>query len=138
MAVVVQALVPADASAVVFTRHPVTGREDQLVITSARGLGDAMVAGTITPDTLVVDRSSGTVVEFVPGDGANGANGGTSEPVLAPAALAELVALSLAVEVDFGRAVDIEAALAGRDWYLLQARPITTAGPAVGPAGTRA
>ena len=43
MAVVVQALVPADASAVVFTCHPVTGREDQLVLTSTRGLGDEMV-----------------------------------------------------------------------------------------------
>lgn len=130
MAVVVQGLVPADASAVVFTRHPVTGREDQLVITSARGLGDAMVAGTITPDTLVVDRSTGAVIEFVPGDGAaDGAAHGAAEPVLEPAALSELLRLSLAVEQDFGRAVDIEAALAGGNWYLLQARPITTGAP---------
>ena len=119
MAVVVQALVPADAAAVVFTRHPVTGRDDQLVITAARGLGDAMVAGTITPDTLVIDRATKAVVDFDPGEG-------DGEPVLPAAAVAELVELSLAVERDFGRAVDIEAALAGRDWYLLQARPITT------------
>ena len=58
MAIVVQALVPATSAAVVFTRHPVTGRTDQLVITSVRGLGDAMVSGTVTPDTWVVDRSS--------------------------------------------------------------------------------
>lgn len=124
MAVVVQALVPADASAVVFTRHPVTGRDDHLVITSAKGLGDAMVAGTITPDTLVVDRSTGAVLEFAPGDWTDA---GAGEPVLDDGALAQLVALSLAVEGGFGSAVDIEAALAGRDWYLLQARPITTA-----------
>ena len=131
MAVVVQALVPADASAVVFTRHPVTGREDRLVITSARGLGDAMVSGTITPDTIVVDRSTGAVLEFVPGDGTDDGEGhGASGPVLEPAALSELVRLSLAVERDFERAVDIEAALADGDWYLLQARPITTAGAA--------
>lgn len=119
MAVVVQALVPADASAVVFTRHPVTGRDDQLVITSARGLGDAMVAGTITPDTLVVDRATKAVVEFTPGEG-------PGEPVLRAAAISELVELSLAVERDFGRAVDIEAAISGGSWFLLQARPITT------------
>jgi rifampicin phosphotransferase len=124
MAVVVQALVPADAAAVVFTRHPVTGREDQVVITAARGLGDAMVAGTITPDTLVIDRATGAVVEFSPGEG-------SGEPVLRAAALSELVDLSLAVERDFGRAVDIEAALTGENWYLLQARPITT-GAALG------
>jgi len=119
MAVVVQALVPADASAVVFTRHPVTGRDDELVITSTHGLGDAMVAGTITPDTLVVDRATGEVVEFAPGEGIDA-------PVLSPGAVAELVTLSVAVERDFGRAVDIEAALAGGTWFLLQARPITT------------
>ena len=119
MAVVVQALVPADAAAVVFTRHPVTGREDQLVITAARGFGDAMVAGTMTPDTFVIDRATGAVVEFAPGEG-------SGEPVLQAAALSELVELSLAVEQDFGRAVDIEAAMTGLEWYLLQARPITT------------
>ena len=122
MAVVVQALVPADASAVVFTRHPVTGREDRIVLTSTRGLGDAMVAGTITPDTTVVDKTSGTVLEYDPGDGSDAAAG----PALAPAVLAELVALCLAVEERFGAAVDVEAAHAGGAWYLLQARPITT------------
>jgi pyruvate,water dikinase len=124
MAVVVQALVPADAAAVVFTRHPVTGREDQLVITAARGLGDAMVAGTMTPDTFVIDRATGAVVELTPGEG-------SGEPVLDAGELSGLVELSLAVERDFGRAVDIEAALTGQDWYLLQARPITT-GAAMG------
>jgi phosphoenolpyruvate synthase/pyruvate phosphate dikinase len=61
------------------------------------------------------------VLELMPGEG-----GG--KPVLAPAALSELVELSLAVERDFERPVDIEAALTGATWYLLQARPITTAG----------
>ena len=123
MAVVVQALVPADASAVAFTRHPVTGREDQLVITAARGLGDAMVAGEITPDTLVVDKSTRAVVEFVPAEG-------FGDAILAKPVLDDLVEIALAVERDFGRAVDIEAALVERRWYLLQARPITTGSPA--------
>jgi rifampicin phosphotransferase len=123
MAVVVQALVPADASAVVFTRHPVTNRDDEIVITSAPGLGDAMVSGTITPDTLIVDKATGEVEEFAAGEHSGG-------PALGDAELASLVELSLAVERDFGRAVDIEAALAGGTWYLLQARPITTGSPA--------
>ena len=58
MAVVVQALVPAIAAAVAFTRHPVTGRSDQLLINSAPGLGEAMVSGLVTPDTIVVDKAS--------------------------------------------------------------------------------
>jgi pyruvate,water dikinase len=119
MAVVVQSLVPADASAVAFTRHPVTGREDQLVLTAVRGLGDAMVAGTVTPDTYVIDKTSGAVLAFEPGEG-------PATPALSARALDELVRLCLAVEERFGQAVDIEAAMAGETWYLLQARPITT------------
>lgn len=122
MAVVVQALVPAEVAAVVFTRHPVTGREDQLVATSVRGLGEAMVAGTITPDTYVVDKASRAVVQLERGEDPLG-------PSLEGPTLAELVAVALAVEDRFGAAVDIEAAFAAGRWYLLQARPITTGAP---------
>lgn len=130
MAVVVQALVPAAASAVVFTRHPVTGRDDQLVVTAVRGLGDAMVSGTVTPDTYVVDRSSRTVVLFEPGEDQRGR-------ALAPDVLAELIDLCVDVESKFGQAVDVEAAYAGERWYLLQARPITT-GAANAPGASAA
>ncbi|HYK94728.1 MAG TPA: PEP/pyruvate-binding domain-containing protein [Candidatus Dormibacteraeota bacterium] len=122
MAVVVQSLVPADASAVAFTRHPVTGRDDQMVVTAVRGLGDAMVAGTVTPDTYVIDKASGAVLVFEPGEG-------LETPALSPAALDELVRLCLDVEARYGRAVDIEASMAATTWYLLQARPITTGAP---------
>ena len=123
MAVVVQALVPAEAAAIVFTRHPVTGREDQLVLTAVRGLGDAMVSGTVTPDTYVVDKASRSTVEVERGEDPTG-------PALDTAGLADIVALSLAVEEGFGVPVDIEAAQAAGLWYLLQARPITTLAPA--------
>ena len=119
MAVVVQRLVPASAAAVVFTRHPVTGRDDQIVITAVRGLGDEMVAGTVTPDTIVIDRSTLAVVEESLGDRGGG-------PALDPARVRELAELALRVESGFGAAVDIEAAVGGGEWFLLQARPITT------------
>jgi phosphoenolpyruvate synthase/pyruvate phosphate dikinase len=117
MAVVVQSLVPADAAAVAFTRHPVTGREDQLVVTAVKGLGDAMVSGTVTPDTYVIEKATLRTVELTPGDGPR---------ALDDASLAELAALCLRVEAGFGAAVDIEAAIAEGTWFLLQARPITT------------
>ncbi len=123
MAVVVQALVPADAAAVAFTRHPVTGREDQLVITAVRGLGDAMVTGTVTPDTYVVDKVSRTTLELEPGEDPAG-------PALDDRALADLIDLALSVEAGFETPVDIEAARALGGWYLLQARPITALAPA--------
>ena len=117
MAVVVQSLVPADAAAVAFTRHPVTGREDQLVITAVRGLGDAMVSGLVTPDTYVIRKSDLAIEELTPGDG---------DRALDDDAVKELAALSVRVEAGYGRAVDIEAATTAGTWYLLQARPITT------------
>jgi pyruvate,water dikinase len=119
MAVVVQALVPARAAAIVFTRHPVSGRSDQLLINAAPGLGEAMVSGMITPDTIVVDKATRTVVEFTPGDSGDG-------PVLTDDVRDALVGICLEVEGAFGAAVDIEAAHAADGWYLLQARPITT------------
>lgn len=119
MAVVVQALVPAQAAAIVFTRHPVSGRSDQLLINAAPGLGEAMVSGLVTPDTIVVDKATRTVSEFTPGDSGGG-------PVLAHDVRDELVGLSIEVERAFGAPVDIEAAHADDGWYLLQARPITT------------
>lgn len=123
MAVVIQALVPADAAAVVFTRHPVTNRDDQLVITAVRGLGEAMVAGTVTPDTWVVDRASRAVLTFEPGDGAEG-------EALDPESLGDLVGVSLEIEARFEHPVDVEAAVARGTWYVLQARPITSGAPA--------
>ena len=136
MAVVVQALVPAEAAAVVFTRHPVTRREDQLVINALRGLGEPMVSGAATPDTYVVDKVSHEVHEFSPGDAGerlfaiDGSVTRDADPArgaaLDAASLRDLVALTLQVERAFGAAVDVEAAYAGGQWYLLQARPITT------------
>lgn len=136
MAVVVQALVPAEASAVVFTRHPVTGRDDQVLVTAIRGLGEPMVSGLATPDTIVVDRATRAVVESEPGRPGPRLfmrPGGLVEmpdpgtgPALDQDALDELVGLALAVDEAYGDRVDIEAARAGGRWLLLQARPITT------------
>jgi pyruvate,water dikinase len=122
MAVVVQQLVPADAAAVAFTRHPVTGRDDQVVLTAVRGLGDAMVSGTVTPDTYVVDRASRDVTEFTPGD--------DPERAFDDRGLASLVDLVLEVEARYGAPVDVEAAMSRGRWYLLQARPITASATA--------
>jgi rifampicin phosphotransferase len=136
MAVVVQALVPADSAAVVFTRHPVTGRGDQVLINATAGLGEPMVAGTMTPDTILVDKASRAVIDYRPGaageilvaleTGLVRQPSRPGSPALDDVALEELVTLACAVERRFGASVDLEAARSGGRWYLLQARPITT------------
>ena len=120
MAVVVQALVPARAAAIVFTRHPVSGRSDQLLINAAPGLGEAMVSGMITPDTIVVSKADAR------GGRVHARATQVEGPRSATTPVDALVGLSLEVERAFGAPVDIEAALADDGWYLLQARPITT------------
>jgi len=134
MAVVVQALIPAEASAVVFTRHPVTGRDDVL-INAIRGLGEPLVSGTATPETIVVERAGRTIVERVPGDHGRRLfvrdghpveeTDSSHDPVLTDAAAVELARIALDIEAGSGQPVDIEACLLGDRWILLQARPIT-------------
>jgi pyruvate,water dikinase len=116
MAVVVQRLIPADAAAVAFTRHPVTGRADVVYLNAVRGLGEALVSGTATPDEVVLSKADLAVLEVVIGG---------DERVLTDDQLRDLGRLSIDLERRFGGAIDIEAAHADGQWYVLQARPIT-------------
>jgi pyruvate,water dikinase len=59
LAVVVQILIPADAAGILFTANPMTGQRNQAAINAAWGLGEAIVGGLVTPDTLMVDRAVG-------------------------------------------------------------------------------
>ena len=67
MAVVVQEMVQADKSGVMFTVDPIRNRRTCMVIEGAPGLGEAIVSGEVTPDHYVVSRDDGSVVEsFIP------------------------------------------------------------------------
>ncbi|MBT2408827.1 PEP/pyruvate-binding domain-containing protein [Streptomyces sp. ISL-21] len=139
LAVVVQELVAADAAGVMFTVDPLGGRADRLVVNAAWGLGEAVVSGLVTPDTLLVDRTSLAVVEeriaakevmTVP------TAEGTAEqpvpadlreaPVLSAPEAGELARLGLAIEELYGEPRDVEWAREAGSFRILQARPITT------------
>ena len=57
IAVVVQQLVKAESSGVLFTANPVTGQRDEAMLTAAWGLGEAIVGGMVTPDTFIVNKT---------------------------------------------------------------------------------
>jgi pyruvate,water dikinase len=63
--VVVQALLDPETAGVMFTQNPVTGADERM-IEASWGLGEAVVAGQVIPDTYRVDRS-GQVLERTPG-----------------------------------------------------------------------
>jgi pyruvate,water dikinase len=139
LAVVVQQMAPATAAGVLFTVNPVNGALDELVINATWGLGEALVSGQVTPDTIIVDKQSGAVKQVVIGDKlvmTTAAEHGTVEMPLAAelrtqqaVSAAEVAALAQwgrRLEEHFGTPQDVEWAIAGGEVVLLQARPITT------------
>jgi len=68
IAVVVQQLVPAEAAGVAFTANPVTGARDELMINAAWGLGEAIVSGRVTPDTIVIHKPDAAIASEQIGD----------------------------------------------------------------------
>lgn len=149
LAVVVQTLVPAQAAGVLFTANPVTGARDQALLTAAWGLGEALVGGLVTPDTLTLEKATGRVLSRETADKQTMTvrlEAGTAEqpvpdalrraPVLSDAQAAALTRLGNQIEQLYGMPMDIEWALAHERWAILQARPITALPPAT--AGTLA
>ena len=56
MSVGVQKMVDPVASGVAFTLNPTTGDRSQVAIDASWGLGEAVVAGEVTPDNFLVDK----------------------------------------------------------------------------------
>jgi rifampicin phosphotransferase len=153
IAVVVQRLVRADVAFVVFTADPVSGNADHAVITASWGLGEAIVAGLVTPDHVIVDPA-GNVVQYTvgakevmtvagatPGEGTREVTVPRllrSVPVLTNDQAAEIAALARSLAGRLGYLADIEGGIAGGAIHLFQARPITTLGAAPWRPGAHA
>ncbi|SDJ97716.1 phosphoenolpyruvate synthase [Natronorubrum texcoconense] len=139
IAVVVQQMVDAEKSGVMFTSHPSTG-DPTMIIEAAWGLGEAVVSGAVSPDNYVVPRNDDetdvtvaekkvmhekdeetgeTVEREVPADKRNAR-------VLSDDEIATLVELGERVENHYDTPQDVEWAIVDGDVYMLQSRPITT------------
>lgn len=59
MAVVVQRMVRAEVSGVMFTANPVTGRRDEVIINASPGLGEAIVSGVWLLPTITFSEKRG-------------------------------------------------------------------------------
>jgi hypothetical protein len=110
MAVVVQQLVRADISGVLFTADPVTGSHMQMTGNYVYGFGEELVSGEAEPYTFILERPKGKY------DG---------PPALRRFAR-KLYKLASRLQRDLACPQDIEWAIAGRRLYVLQSRPITT------------
>ncbi len=115
MAVVVQQMVNADKAGVMFTVDPVNSRRDRVVIEAARGVGEHVVSGEVTPDYYTVDRKGNLKRSRV-----------VDEQVLSASELAELTKMGLHLAELNGGPQDIEWAYDSTGLHMLQSRPVTT------------
>ncbi|WP_253841881.1 phosphoenolpyruvate synthase [Actinokineospora globicatena] len=140
IAVVVQRMVPAQRSGVMFTADPVTGDTDRIVVEAAFGLGEVVVGGVVEPDTYVLAKRDLRVLSSRVGHQremvVRGPAGGDARVALTPAeggrrVLTDVEAIALArmgtrVREHYGAEQDIEWAISGERTWLVQSRPITT------------
>ncbi len=149
LAVLVQKMVDATVSGILFTRDPNTG-ENHMIVEAGWGLGEAVVGGEVTPDHYVVDGATQKVVhkqiseqrvrlvraeqggnrrEEIPADQRNAQK-------LSDHRLQRLVSLARLIESHYRRPMDVEWCGDADALYIVQARPVTTipTSTAPGPA----
>jgi pyruvate,water dikinase len=142
IAVVVQRMVDAHRSGVMFTADPATGDRDHLVIEAAYGLGEVVVSGQVEPDTYVVSKDGPRVIQEHVGTkatrivcGPDGHDQRVAVPadeqarrVLDENALMALAHTAIDVERHYCAPQDVEFAIDDHRIWIVQSRPITTLG----------
>jgi phosphohistidine swiveling domain-containing protein len=134
MAVIVQTMIPAEASGVLNTAFD-TANLQWVEIEVALGYGAPIVSGEVTPDRYIVEMDSDARIvkkevsrqermltstgwEEIPGRKG-------SEPKLPVETVLELARIGKRLEKDLGWPQDVEFAIVGEKIFILQARPLT-------------
>jgi pyruvate,water dikinase len=146
MGVAVQVMVDAAVSGVMFTCNPVTGDPSTIAINASWGLGEAVVAGEVTPDEYLLSKVTGELlrerigaklIEHVPaveGTGTAVQNVAPERRDVACLSASDhrtLVHLAGRIERHFGGHQDVEWAIArgqtaSDGLFVVQSRPVTT------------
>ena len=142
MAVVIQFLVDAKISGVAYSIHPVTGRDNQVMINAIRGLGPPLVDGTVAPDQYIVEvGDDGQPIRLrrhiparqmeqlvMTAEGVAHERISTEDQAIASLSQPqqyEVTGLAKQIEQIFHDPVDLEWAIDAEQLWVLQARPIT-------------
>jgi phosphohistidine swiveling domain-containing protein len=140
MAVIVQKMVPATRSGVIFSKDP-TNDSNQMVLEACWGLGAALVDGHVSPDLARLDEE-GSQISYLVRDkqaqvppsskNADGQRLQSLPPslrqqrVLNQTEVEHIANLALQLETLFEQPQDIEWSYDNDKLYLLQSRPITS------------
>lgn len=140
LAVVIMAMVETWAAGIGFTCDPRTGREDVLIINANFGLGESVVSGAVQPDEYRLDRElqirekrigrkeGRTELKRDGGTRFTEAAGLSGRQVLSDEDIRRLGLLIRRVQSSIGgtdRHQDVEWVFDGKDFFLVQARPVT-------------
>lgn len=139
IAVIVQEMVESEKAGVMFTVNPSTG-EDVTLIEGSWGLGEAVVSGSVTPDTYYIDKKNNKVLNFSVADKKvmfeKLPSGETKQVdvseklrnkrVLSEEELVELTEMGKRIQKHYNAPQDTEWAFYDNTLYMLQSRPITT------------
>jgi len=138
--VLVQLMVYAEKSGVLFTIDPVSLKDDRMIIEACYGLGSAIVGGLVNPDRFVVDKCALKVIDrtiaqkTVMITARTGSHEGTVqvsvpeahqlEPCLTNKEITRLATLGSEIERHYRQPQDIEWAIGDGDVFILQTRPV--------------
>jgi len=148
---VVQRMVDADKSGIMFTINPATNSFNEIVIEAIYGLGELIVGGEVNPDMYIVDKNSREIKKievrkkpiglFKNEDGENEKQeipiDEQSRQVLSDAQIKELARLGKKLEEHYGKPQDVEWAVERERLYLVQTRAVTTFKAAAQQAATK-
>lgn len=138
VAVVIQKMIQSEISGVAFSVHPVTQDKNQVLIEAGLGLGEAVVSGSITPDSYVIEKDSLEISEVSVNEQTKklvkkvcknvwvkiGQEG--KKRFLDDKKLKKLADLIIKIEDHYGFPCDVEWAFEENKFYITQSRPITT------------
>lgn len=138
IAVVVQQMVDARSSGIMFTSDPVSGKKDRIIIESSWGLGESIASGLVTPDRFICDKMTARTIDrnvnrkvtgiFLSKEGSRSvriADDRQMAPSLTKDEIAMVAKMGRRIESYFGSPQDVEWAIEGDRLLILQSRPIT-------------
>ncbi|MFZ3077983.1 MAG: phosphoenolpyruvate synthase [Candidatus Aenigmatarchaeota archaeon] len=138
ISVIIQRMVNSEKSGVMFSINPVTS-ENNITVEAVWGLGETIVQGEVTPDTYIVDKSSGAILDRKIGnkliERVRGQDGKTikrnvnqeriNAQVLTDAEVVKIAAYGKKIEQHYGFPQDIEYAIERGKIYIVQSRAVT-------------
>ncbi|MFH1210808.1 MAG: phosphoenolpyruvate synthase [archaeon] len=139
--VVVQKMVKSEKSGVMFSVNPATSNEDEIMIESGWGLGEAVVLGAISPDQYIIDKKTMQIKNIIVREQTwmydldtnmgqtvkkNVPEYKKNKQKLSETEIRKLADYAVKIEQHYGRAQDMEYAIENNNIYIVQSRPVTT------------